>query len=539
MNPWLLLIVVVIFLWLYFSSRKGGSTQRGVLSFGKSRAREVADETATFADVAGVDEAVDELKEIVDFLRQPERYASIGARIPKGVLLVGPPGTGKTLLARAVAGEASVPFYQMSGSDFVEMFVGVGASRVRDLFEKARQSAPCIVFIDELDALGRARGSGAMAHEEREQTLNQLLVEMDGFDASTGVIIMAATNRPEILDGALLRAGRFDRQVSVDPPERDGRRAILDIHTRDVQMDPDVDLDRIAARTPGFAGADLANLVNEAALLAARRNKPKVGKEELDEAIERATLGLEKKGRLRTEEEKRFVAYHELGHAVVAEVLPGAHPVEKVTIIPRGMSLGTTWHMPQNDGHLAKRSQLTDIIASILGGRAAEMVFIGEPLAGAHSDLSKATELASDMVRKYGMSELGIRTFEPARKAVLGDFGASPADHGAATADQIDQAVDGIVKEGLQRAIKVLEEHRDAVEKLTDELLAKDSLDGHVIREMLGLPPRENTEGLTIGPGDAPESAKATSSDAATKSDAAATAADASADAPGDEPATA
>ncbi|MFH1131581.1 MAG: AAA family ATPase, partial [Pseudomonadota bacterium] len=339
MPHWLILIGLAIFVWLWYSSRGSAATQRGVFSFGKSRARKVTNETVTFKDVAGVDEVIEELSEIVDFLGNPSRYTGIGARIPKGVLLVGPPGTGKTLLARAVAGEARVPFYQISGSDFVEMFVGVGAARMRDTFKNARSSAPCIVFIDELDALGRARSAAALSHEEREQTLNQLLVEMDGFDPSVGVIVLAATNRPEILDGALLRAGRFDRHITVNLPEKDGRKKILEIHVRNISLEPDVDLDSVAGRTPGFAGADLANLANEAALLAARRHKSKVGMAEFEEAVERTALGLEKKGIILSPRVRRLVAYHELGHAVVAEILPHADPVQKVTIVPRGMGL--------------------------------------------------------------------------------------------------------------------------------------------------------------------------------------------------------
>jgi cell division protease FtsH len=491
MNPWFILIGLVVFFWLWHSSR-GGGAQRGALAFGQSRARTVQNETATFKDVAGVDEAIDELREVVDFLKSPERYARIGARIPKGVMLVGPPGTGKTLLARAVAGEAAVPFFQMSGSDFVEMFVGVGAARVRDTFKKARESAPCIVFIDELDALGKARGSGMISHEEREQTLNQLLVELDGFDAMRGIIVMAATNRPEILDGALLRAGRFDRHVLVDRPGKDGRRAILEIHVRNVQLDATVDLGSVAARTPGLAGADLANLVNEAALLAARRGKTAVGSSELDEAIERAAMGLEKKGRLLTAAERRIVAFHELGHAVVAESLPHADPVNRVTIIPRGMALGVTWHQPQDDSYVTLRSNLLDRIAVLLGGRAAEMLFIGEPSTGAHDDLTRATDLASDMVRRYGMTEVGARTFERPRAALVNTDvqAATPRDHSDQMANTIDREVTRLVEEGLHRAAEILKGHHDAVIALATRLLETQQLTGAEVRAGVGLPAR-------------------------------------------------
>jgi cell division protease FtsH len=495
MPHWLILIAIAVFVWLYFSGKGGAATQRGVLSFGKSRARKVTSQEITFKDVAGVDAAQEELQEVVDFLTSPERYTKIGAHIPKGVLLVGAPGTGKTLLARAVAGEAAVPFFQLSGSDFVEMFVGVGAARVRDSFKKARESAPCIIFIDELDALGKARSTGGVSHEEREQTLNQLLVEMDGFDPSIGVIVMAATNRPEILDGALLRAGRFDRHITVDLPERAGRKAILEIHARNVTLDEGVDLDEVAQRTPGFAGADLANLINEAALLTARARKEKVTLKELDEAVERATLGLEKKGVVLTSGLRRLVAYHELGHAVVAECRPHADPVKKVSIVPRGMGLGVTWQAPSEESrHLKTESQLRDEIAVLLGGRAAELIFIGEASTGAHDDLARATQMASDMVRKYGMSKLGSRTYERARAGFVNQDAtpSSPRQHGETAADQIDQAVGRIVEDSLQQAIDLLKSRRDDVEALVEKLLETQSLSGEELREFLGieLPPK-------------------------------------------------
>jgi cell division protease FtsH len=489
MHTWLIIIGLIIFLWLWYSSRGGAGAQRGILSFGKSRAREASGSTVTFGDVAGVDEAKEELQEVVDFLSHPDRYSSIGAKIPKGVLLIGPPGTGKTLLARAVAGEAGVAFYHLSGSDFVEMFVGVGAARVRDLFQKARNNSPCIIFIDELDALGKARGAG-FSHDEREQTLNQLLAEMDGFDPSTGVILMAATNRPEILDTALLRPGRFDRHIMVDRPEREGRRKILQIHVREVTLDESVDLDVIAGRTPGFAGADLANLVNEAALLAARRRKSKVTMEEFDEAVERVMLGLEKKGRVISPAERRLVAFHELGHAVVAEVLPGGDPVQKVSIVPRGMAGGATWHRIVDDRQVMTATDLKHRIAGLLGGRASELVFIGEPSTGAQDDLSRATDIASDMVRRYGMSQIGLRTFEKPRSALVNQDlpVASPRDHGDETAVNIDKEVERIIQEGLDLAISILEQHREIVEQLAEKLMEDQQLSGTQVREALGLP---------------------------------------------------
>jgi len=506
MYGWLIIIGLLVFLYLWYSSRGGAAAQRGILSFGKSRAREATGETVTFEDVAGVDEAQEELQEVVDFLKSPDRYAEIGARIPKGVLLVGPPGTGKTLLSRAVAGEAGVPFYHLSGSDFVEMFVGVGAARVRDLFEKARNNAPCIIFIDELDALGKARGSG-FSHDEREQTLNQLLAEMDGFDPTKGVILMAATNRPEILDQALLRPGRFDRHVLVDRPEKEGRRQILKIHIRNVQLDDTVDLNLVAGRTPGFAGADLANLVNEAALLAARRRKSKVSMAEFEEAIERVMVGLEKKGRVMSQTEREIVAYHELGHAVVSEVLPGANPVQKVSIVPRGMgALGMTWQRITEDRYLMTATELRHRVAVLLGGRASELLFLGEPSTGAQDDLAKATDIASDMVRKYGMSQLGLRTYERPRAALVNPElpTATPRDHGDKTAVSIDREVDRIIEEGLALATQVLEERKEIIKGLASRLMDEQQLTGTEVREALGLPEPEPDEPV----GDAASSKK-------------------------------
>jgi cell division protease FtsH len=414
---WLVPLVLMAALWLFLMRRMGGGPTQA-LSFGRSKAKiyDRKELKTTFADVAGVEEAKAELMEVVDFLKNPKKYQRLGGRIPKGVLLVGPPGTGKTLLARAVAGEADVPFFFLSGSEFVEMFVGVGASRVRDLFEQAKEKAPCIVFIDELDAIGKTRAGNTgflSGHDEREQTLNQLLAEMDGFDSSKGVIIMAATNRPEVLDAALLRAGRFDRQVVVDKPDVKGREAILIVHARNVKLAPSVDLKVLAARTPGMAGADLANIINEAALLAARKGKDAVDMADLEEAVDRVVGGLERKSRVLSEKERDIVAHHEIGHALVASSLPNADPVHKVTIIPRGVAaLGATYQLPLEDRYLLTRGELEDRIAVLLGGRVAEEIIYGEVSTGAHNDLERATEMARLMVMQYGMSEqLGPMTF--------------------------------------------------------------------------------------------------------------------------------
>lgn len=488
---WLLPIGVMILIWTFIMRRVGQASQGGVLSFGKSRTKIVGekDVKVTFKDVAGVDEAKAELEEVVQFLREPERYTRLGARIPKGVLLVGPPGTGKTLLARAVAGESRVPFFLMSGSDFVEMFVGVGAARVRDLFQQAQEKAPCIIFIDELDALGKARsGNMVGGHEEREQTLNQLLVEMDGFDPNQGVVIMSATNRPEILDPALLRPGRFDRQVLVDRPDLTGREAILQIHAKDVKIDPAVDLKAIAQRTPGFVGADLANLVNEAALLAVRRNKELVSMAEFEEAIDRVVAGLEKKGRLISKDERRIVAYHELGHAVVGEILPHAEKTHKVSIVPRGMSaLGLTWQRPTEDRYLLTRTELNDRIAALLGGRAAEEIFVGDITTGAQNDLARATDLARAIVRQFGMSELlGPVSYDPERKPLLPvpDFIPS-REYGSNVSNQIDAEVRRVLEANLDRARQVLKEYREKVEIAVLQLLEKEQIDGDELRYLL------------------------------------------------------
>ncbi len=470
---------------------QGGATG-GVLSFGKSRGKVAGekDVTVRFDDVAGVEEAKRELQEVVEFLRDAEKFRKVGARIPRGVLLVGPPGTGKTLLARAVAGEAGVPFISLSGSEFVEMFVGVGAARVRDLFEGAQAQAPCIVFIDELDALGRSRGGNAMgSNEEREQTLNQLLVEMDGFAANNGVIVLAATNRPEILDAALLRPGRFDRQVLVDRPDRLGRLAILKVHARTVSLAPDVDLERVAVETTGYSGADLANLINEAALLAARRGAAAASGADLREAIERVAAGLERRSRVLTPDERRRVAYHELGHALVAMVISGASKVTKVSIVPRGLgALGYTLKRPDEDRYLMTESELRAQLASLLGGRVAESLFLGEVSTGAASDLSQATELARAMVVEFGMSEK-IGAVSLGRGRTIGEWGLmsehGASDHGAELADLVDAEVRRAVSSAEVVAREVLEKHAVAVHALAVALLEREHLDGAELQTLL------------------------------------------------------
>jgi cell division protease FtsH len=494
---WLLSLLLplglALFLWTGMLRRIGGQAA-GAVSFGKSRGKLVTerDVKVTFADVAGVDEAKEELQEIIEFLRYPEKYRRIGAKLPKGVLLVGPPGTGKTLLARAVAGEARVPFIQISGSEFVEMFVGVGAARARDLFEQARKSAPCIVFIDELDALGRSRGGPTVggANDEREQTLNQLLVEMDGFTGREAVIVLAATNRPEILDPALLRPGRFDRQVLVDRPDRKGRLAILKVHAKNVPLGPDVDLELLARRTPGFAGADLANLVNEAALLAARHGRERVTAADFGEALERVVAGLEKKSRVMTDEERRRVAYHEVGHALCGTLLGSREKVHKISIVPRGMAaLGYTMQLPTDDRFLATESELRTRIVGLLGGRAAELVVFGEASTGAQNDLVRATEIARAMVVEFGMSEdIGPVSVSGERRPLLlggGTVGVS-REVGSALADRIDAEVRRIVVEAEARARALLEAHRDALERVAERLLEQEQLEGEELDALLG-----------------------------------------------------
>lgn len=487
---WVIPLVFFFFIWRLLFSRIGPETS--VMSFGKSRAKIYAekDKKITFSDVAGIDEAKEELKEIVEFLKNPQKFQRLGGKIPKGVLLVGMPGTGKTLLARAVAGEANVPFFSISGSDFVEMFVGVGAARVRDLFAQAQNHAPCIIFIDELDALGKARGVNPMGrHDEQEQTLNQLLAEMDGFDPNTGVIIMAATNRPEILDPALLRPGRFDRHILVDRPDIVGREEILKIHTRNVKLAPDVDLKVIALRTPGFVGADLANIINEAALLAARKNKDAVEMSDIEEAIDRVVAGLEKKRRLMSKKEKEIVAYHESGHAIVASHLPSADPVRRISIIPRGISaLGYTLQLPTEDRYLMTKSELLERMAVLLGGRVAEEIVFGEVSTGAHNDLQRATDIATSMVKEYGMSEtIGYVTFEKEKKPLFlpSSVYSSTKEYSEETAKKIDEEIKKIIDHTYKKAKDILLAKRDKLDELARLLLEKEVVEEADLKRIL------------------------------------------------------
>lgn len=488
-NRWLGSVVsTVIWIALFFGvwsfAMRRMHTSGGMMSVGKSKAKVYVetDTQVSFEDVAGVDEAKEELQEVVNFLKSPEHYGRLGARIPKGILLVGPPGTGKTLFARAVAGEAKVPFFSISGSEFVEMFVGVGAARVRDLFEQARQKAPAIIFIDELDALGRARGIQGVGggHDEKEQTLNQLLVEMDGFDPSQGLVLLAATNRPEILDPALLRAGRFDRQVLVDRPDKPGRAAILGVHVKKVSLDPDLDIDAIAALTPGFTGADLANLVNEAALLATRRGADEVTLDDFTRAIERIVAGLEKKNRLLNPKERKVVAYHEMGHALVAMALPDVDPVHKISIIPRGIgALGYTIQRPTEDRFLMTREELGDKMAVLLGGRAAEHLVFEHLSTGAADDLAKATDIARSMVTRYGMDEvLGHVVYQEEAPVFLESAGAVSRRRETSneTAEKIDQAVRTLVQAAFDQATGILGQHRDTLERGAALLLSQETL---------------------------------------------------------------
>lgn len=478
---WLLPFVLFIGFWLYLMNRMQGGGSK-VMSFGKSRAKRMAVDApkVTFADVAGAKEAVEELQEIKEFLENPKKFQALGARIPKGVLLFGPPGTGKTLLARAVAGEAGVPFFSISGSDFVEMFVGVGASRVRDLFEQAKQNSPCIIFMDEIDAVGRHRGAGlGGGHDEREQTLNQLLVEMDGFEAKDNIILIAATNRPDILDPALLRPGRFDRQIVVDRPDREGRLQILRVHTKGKPIAPDIDLEALAGQTPGFTGADLANLVNEAALLAARRSKRVVGQAELEEGIMRVIAGPEKKSRLLSERERVVTAYHEMGHALVGHFLPNADPVHKISVVSRGQALGYTISMPQADTFLTTKAQLEDTMAMTLGGRAAEELVFDEITTGAANDLEKVTATAKQMTMRFGMSDkLGPRVLGHNQGApFLGRDMHSEPDYSDDLARTIDAEIRRLISEAHQRARDILTEHRDALERLSQILLRRETIE--------------------------------------------------------------
>ena len=490
---WVIPLLLVVAVWSFFFRRIGGA-EGGVMSFARSKAKIYAEDDVkvSFADVAGVDEAEEELKEIVEFLKTPKKYTTLGGRIPKGVLLVGPPGTGKTLLARAVAGEAKVPFFSLSGSEFVEMFVGVGAARVRDLFQQAEAKAPCIVFIDELDALGKVRVQSPMgSHEEREQTLNQLLAEMDGFDSRKAVIIMAATNRPEVLDPALLRPGRFDRQVLVDKPDINGREQVLRIHTRNVKMSSEVDLRVIAGRTAGFAGADLANLVNEAALLAARKDKPAVDMRDFDEAIDRLIAGLEKK-RVMNSREREIVAYHESGHAIVASELPGMDPVHKISIVQRGFgALGYTMQLPFEDRYLMTRTDLRHQLSVLLAGRTAEEIALGEISTGAQNDLQRASDIARAMVTEFGMSDaVGAINYTGQKRSRFLELGI-PSERGPyaeRTVELIDAEVKRIISESHELARRVLTERRAHLETVTRRLLEREVMEGDELRQILAAP---------------------------------------------------
>jgi len=493
-----LLPVLLIGAFFFFMMRQAQGTNNQAMSFGKSRARMFlgSKTVVTFADVAGVEEAKQELTEVVEFLKYPEKFNALGARIPRGVLLVGPPGTGKTLLARAVAGEAGVPFFSISGSEFVEMFVGVGASRVRDLFEQAKRNSPCIVFVDEIDAVGRQRGAGlGGSHDEREQTLNQILVEMDGFDTNTNVIVVAATNRPDVLDPALLRPGRFDRQVVLDRPDIKGRREILDVHVKGKPLDKTVDLDDLARRSPGFSGADLANLVNEAAILAARHNKKTITQPDFTEAVDRVIAGPERRSRIITEDEKKIIAYHEGGHAVVQRVLPKCDPVTKVTIVSRGMALGYTMSLPQEDRYLHSKTEFEDKIAGMLGGHVSEEIVFGDTTTGASNDIEKATTLARAMVTQYGMSEaLGPLAFGKKDEMIfLGREISEQRNYSDEVAAKIDAEVRSIIDNAYARAHAALTEHRAVLDRLADLLVEKETIEAAEFEALWDgvLPPRD------------------------------------------------
>jgi cell division protease FtsH len=499
-----LLPFLLIFGFWIFMLRQMQSGGNKALSFGKSRAKLLSNQQkrVTFKDVAGVEEAKEELQEIIEFLKEPQKFQKLGGRIPKGVLMMGPPGTGKTLLARAIAGEANVPFFSISGSDFVEMFVGVGASRVRDLFEQGKKNAPCIIFIDEIDAVGRHRGAGlGGGHDEREQTLNQLLVEMDGFESNDGVILIASTNRPDVLDPALLRPGRFDRRVVVSRPDVRGREGILKVHTRKIPLGEDVDITIIARGTPGFTGADLANLVNEAALNAARYNKKVVAMYDFELAKDKVLMGAERKSMVISNEEKRVTAYHEAGHTLVGMKVPNADPVHKVTIIPRGMALGVTQQLPEGDRHNYTKEYLLGQISILMGGRIAEETFLGNITTGASNDIEKATELARAMVCEYGMSELGPLTFGKKEEQIfLGREIAQHRDFSEETAIRIDSEVRKIVTEQYERATRIINENRDTMVRLAEVLLEYESLDGVQIRRIVaGLPLDDTTESAQTG----------------------------------------
>ncbi len=504
--PW----VLILGIWLVFMRRMQGNNTKGIFSFGKSRAKLMTESQVkvTFHDVAGADEAKEELGEIIEFLKEPAKFQRLGGKIPRGVLLLGPPGTGKTLLARAVAGEAGVPFFSISGADFVEMFVGVGASRVRDLFETAKKNAPCIVFIDEIDAVGRHRGAGlGGGHDEREQTLNQLLVEMDGFEQNSGTIIIAATNRPDVLDPALLRPGRFDRQVVVDRPDVKGREGILKVHTRNIPLAPDVDLSIIAKETPGFAGAELANLVNEAALLAARRNSSSVSMPDMEEAKDKVMMGPERKSTIISDEEKKVTAFHESGHVLVAKMIPEADPVHKVTIIPRGRALGVTTYLPIDEKHTYSREYLLAMITYALGGRAAEKIIFEKFTTGAGNDIEKATNIARKMVCEWGMSDkLGPLTWgENEQEIFLGREITKHRNYSEKTAIEIDEEIRSIVLTCMSRAEKIINEHRDSLDRLANALLEREILDADEIDKSIRgeeLPPFVKPNGNGKNPTD-------------------------------------
>ncbi len=487
---WLLPVFIFLGVW-FFLMKKMMPQQPGFMSLGKSKAKiyKQEDTGITFKDVAGVDEAKVELEEIIEFLRNPGKYTEFGGQMPKGILLVGPPGTGKTMLARAVAGESNVPFFSISGSEFVEMFVGLGAARVRDLFEEAKKNAPCIIFIDELDALGKARGIGGYGgHDEREQTLNQLLVEMDGFDSNIGVILMAATNRPEVLDPALLRPGRFDRQVLVDRPDKEGRRKILEVHLQKIKKVGELDLERLASMTAGMVGADLANLVNEATLLAVRGKREQVGMAQFEEAVERVVAGLEKKNRLINPKERTIVAYHELGHALVSMSLPDTDPIQKITIVPRGIAaLGYTMQLPTEDRYLMSKSELLNKIAVLLGGRAAEQTVLDEISTGAHNDLARATDIARSMIIEYGMSDtMGQVYLKGEPKAQFLQPGLSQrGDYSEETSRRIDEEVKKIIDEQYQVALAIIREQRDTIETAVKVLLEKEKISGDELKQIM------------------------------------------------------
>jgi cell division protease FtsH len=507
-NSWLglvltgLLPLLIIGAFIYFMMRQAQGTNNQAMSFGKSRARMFLGnkQVVTFNDVAGVDEAKTELQEVVEFLKYPEKFNTLGARIPRGVLLVGPPGTGKTLMARAVAGEAGVPFFSISGSEFVEMFVGVGASRVRDLFDQAKRNSPCIVFVDEIDAVGRQRGAGlGGSHDEREQTLNQILVEMDGFDTNTNVIVVAATNRPDVLDPALLRPGRFDRQVILDRPDMKGRVAILKVHSKGKPLDKGVVVEDLARQSPGFSGADLANLVNEAAILAARRNRKVIAMPDFEEALERIVAGPERKSRVISEAEKLIIAYHEGGHAVVQRILPKCDPVTKVTIISRGMALGYTMALPTEDRYLQSKSEFEDKIAGLLAGNVAERLVFGDTTTGSSNDIEKATDLSRRMVTEFGMSDrLGPLSFGKRDELVfLGREIGEQRNYSDETAKGIDEEVRAIIDRAYERASHVLETHRDRLESLAQKLIAEETVDSESFETLFSdLPPKQDLHGL-------------------------------------------